>query len=274
MAPTLSSVRDNSKAPSRGTRACVGLKPTRPHSAAGMRKEPPVSEPRPATARPSATLTAAPDDEPPGMRCTDGSQGLRGVPKCGLKPTPENANSVMLVRPTISAPAAFSRATATASRAAGGSVPRMIEPAVVVTPASSNRSLMLTGSPCRGRDRSANAAPSRARAAASTPATSSCVNTAEAEGCEVRSSNSRTNASCEPARATRACAASKPSADVARSPTSVSGLHQPHAQARRRHPDEALRLKPSACRAARGAGSCRHWSSAVRCGIRSTFGRL
>ncbi len=68
-----------------------------------MRIEPPVSDPSAATAMPSATDTAAPDDEPPGMRSTarsSGSHGLRGVPKCGLMPTPENANSVMLTRPT------------------------------------------------------------------------------------------------------------------------------------------------------------------------------
>ena len=33
-----------------------------------MRTEPRVSEPRPITHMPSATATAAPDDEPPGMR--------------------------------------------------------------------------------------------------------------------------------------------------------------------------------------------------------------
>jgi len=42
--------------------------------------EPPVSEPSPATASPSATDTAAPDDEPPGMRAVCVSTGLRGVP--------------------------------------------------------------------------------------------------------------------------------------------------------------------------------------------------
>jgi hypothetical protein len=34
----------------------------------GMRMEPPVSDPSPATASPSATDTAAPEDDPPGMR--------------------------------------------------------------------------------------------------------------------------------------------------------------------------------------------------------------
>ena len=51
-----------------GTRRAVGLKPTMPHSAAGMRQEPPVSVPRPPQAMASATETAAPEEEPPGMR--------------------------------------------------------------------------------------------------------------------------------------------------------------------------------------------------------------
>jgi len=39
-----------------------------PHKAAGIRVDPPVSVPMPATAMPSATETAAPEDEPPGIR--------------------------------------------------------------------------------------------------------------------------------------------------------------------------------------------------------------
>ena len=76
--PIESSVVDSGSVPSRGTRACVGLKPTRPHKAAGMRTEPPVSLPIATTLWPSATATAAPEEEPPGMRVR--SQGLPGVP--------------------------------------------------------------------------------------------------------------------------------------------------------------------------------------------------
>ncbi|MNN59413.1 hypothetical protein D3C81_1745260 [compost metagenome] len=81
MAHAVSSVYDSGKAPVSGTRRAVGLKPVIPHSAAGMRIEPPVSLPSAATASPSATDTAAPDDEPPGMRGVPGSlAGLAGVP--------------------------------------------------------------------------------------------------------------------------------------------------------------------------------------------------
>ena len=148
--PTVSKLRDNSITPSRGVRACVPLKPTKPHKAAGTRMEPPVSEPRPATARPKATDTAAPDEEPPGMRATCASHGFTGVPWCGLMPTPEKANSVMLVLPIRAAPAARKRATAGASAVAAGSPSRTTEPAIVVSEATSYKSLMDTGCPAKG----------------------------------------------------------------------------------------------------------------------------
>src|SRR5579863_3888732 len=76
--PIESSVVDSGIAPSQGMRGLVGLKPAMPHSAAGMRTEPPVSLPIATTAAPSPTETAAPDDEPPGIRRR--SYGLPGVP--------------------------------------------------------------------------------------------------------------------------------------------------------------------------------------------------
>ena len=65
--PIESRLVDSGVAPSRGTRYCVGLNPTRPHSAAGMRTEPPVSVPIATAAMPSATETGAPAEEPPGI---------------------------------------------------------------------------------------------------------------------------------------------------------------------------------------------------------------
>ena len=67
----------------------VVLSPVIPQNAAGMRTDPPVSEPSAAAAMPSATETAAPLDDPPGMRPRARSQGFLGVPKCGLMPIPE-----------------------------------------------------------------------------------------------------------------------------------------------------------------------------------------
>ena len=66
--PIESSVHDSGKAPRVGTRRAVGLKPTTPHNAAGIRTEPRVSVPSDITHMPSACATPAPDDEPPGTR--------------------------------------------------------------------------------------------------------------------------------------------------------------------------------------------------------------
>ena len=77
--PTESSVCDSGRTPSFGTRRAVGLNPTMPHSAAGIRQDPPVSVPSAASAMPSLIETAAPDEEPPGMRPPRRSYGLRGV---------------------------------------------------------------------------------------------------------------------------------------------------------------------------------------------------
>ncbi|MNT36625.1 hypothetical protein D3C72_1727220 [compost metagenome] len=62
-------------------------------------------------------------------------------------PRPEYANSVMLVRPMMTAPAAISRCTTSALASAAGSPSRATEPAIVVSPSMSNRSLMLIGRP-------------------------------------------------------------------------------------------------------------------------------
>src|SRR6266702_9003053 len=78
--PKLSSEDDNGTPPSSGTRRCVGLKPTMPLKAAGIRQEPPESLPSAPWAMPSATETAAPVDEPPGPWPTLRYQVLFGVP--------------------------------------------------------------------------------------------------------------------------------------------------------------------------------------------------
>ena len=82
-------------------------------------------------------------------------------------PRPEYANSVMLVRPTMTAPAAISRSTTTALCSAAGSPSRATEPAMVVSPLTSNRSLMLTGRPSTAERTPAARSVSEARAWAS-----------------------------------------------------------------------------------------------------------
>src|SRR5260221_14474625 len=95
--------------PSRLTRPKVAFRPTVPHAGAGMRIEPPVSEPSAATQRPAATAAAEPPLDPEGTRVR--SQGLQtgGV-------TLPQANSWVRVLPISTAPAARNRDAAAESR--------------------------------------------------------------------------------------------------------------------------------------------------------------
>src|SRR5205807_10425265 len=56
----------------------VGLTPTTPHSDAGCRTDPPVSEPSATGAKSAATAAAEPPLDPPGTR--EGQRGLRVAP--------------------------------------------------------------------------------------------------------------------------------------------------------------------------------------------------
>src|SRR5467141_4113935 len=85
--PTWSIDHASGSTPARLTRPYVGLRPVIPQSDAGMRIEPPVSEPSAAGASPAATATPEPDDEPPGIRSAAASHGLRGAPWCALRPS-------------------------------------------------------------------------------------------------------------------------------------------------------------------------------------------
>ena len=64
--PTVSNRLHKGTTPSRESLPAVVLKPTKSFQAAGIRTEPPVSEPIPAAARPNDTDVAAPDEDPPG----------------------------------------------------------------------------------------------------------------------------------------------------------------------------------------------------------------
>jgi hypothetical protein len=77
--PAWSNVGASGKTPSVGTSPNVGLKPTTPQQAAGMRIEPPLSVPRAASQSPAARAAADPPLEPPGIRLL--SSGLTTSPK-------------------------------------------------------------------------------------------------------------------------------------------------------------------------------------------------
>src|SRR5687768_6465178 len=108
MTPTWAMVLLKGTAPRVLTRVWVGLRPTTPQRAAGMRIEPPASAERAMGQRPAATAAADPLEEPPVMR--EGSWGLRGEPWWGLMPVTPRPASCMLVLPTRRAPAARRRA--------------------------------------------------------------------------------------------------------------------------------------------------------------------
>src|SRR2546421_4419413 len=65
--PTVSSVNESGIALARLTRPLVGFSPVTPQKCAGMRIDPPVSEPSAAGMSRAATAEPDPDDEPPVM---------------------------------------------------------------------------------------------------------------------------------------------------------------------------------------------------------------
>jgi hypothetical protein len=75
--PIVSSVRESGKTPCLSIRPSLVLNPTMPQKPAGARIEPPVSLPIAQGARPPATATAAPDEDPPATRGVVGS----GIPR-------------------------------------------------------------------------------------------------------------------------------------------------------------------------------------------------
>ncbi len=155
------------KAPSGhcGTRPKLGFSPTTPHHAAGMRIEPPASVPTCSGPKQAAAAAPAPAEEPPGVMSV--FQGLRVMPCSGQSPGLFQPYSVVVVLPTITAPAARSPVTSGASSAtAAASVSRL--PRRVGSPATSTRSLTVTGTPSS----SPSGRPARQRAALS-PAASS-----------------------------------------------------------------------------------------------------
>src|SRR5579859_5662059 len=130
-----------------GTRPSVGFRPTRPLHAAGMRIEPPASVPICNGPKPAAPAAPAPEDEPP-VVCA-GFQALRVMPFSGQSPGDFQPYSVVVVLPTMTAPAAFRPTTAGASSATGlGSEVRL--PRRVGNPATSTRSFTVHGTPSSG----------------------------------------------------------------------------------------------------------------------------
>src|SRR4051794_6181952 len=177
-----------------GTRPSEGRRPTTPQNNAGLRSDPPMSEPSASGTIPDASAQAAPPDEPPADLV--GSTGLSVVPNTLLKVCEPAANSGTLVLPITTTPAPRTRSTSRSS-ASGTWSAKSGDPYVVRHPATSWVSLNANGRPCRGPSSapfawasSAPAAPSRARSSSSeTIALSSGLRSAIRARC--RSSSSR-----------------------------------------------------------------------------------
>src|SRR5690242_7787750 len=90
-----------------------GRKPTTPQKAAGLRNDPPVSEPVQTGNMSVANAAAEPPDEPPAL--SFGLNGLPVAPHTGLRLLEPAPNSGTLVLPTTTAPAARTRPTITLS---------------------------------------------------------------------------------------------------------------------------------------------------------------
>ena len=80
--PAWSKLGASGKQPSSETSPKVGLKPTTPQQAAGIRIDPPESVPSATSAAPSASAAALPPLEPPATR--PGKRGFGTTPKCGF----------------------------------------------------------------------------------------------------------------------------------------------------------------------------------------------
>src|SRR3954469_18042102 len=96
-----------------GTRPGEGRKPATLQKAAGLRSEPPVSDPLATGTSPHARATAAPPDDPPQVFVR--SYGLRVAPKTVLNVCEPEPNSGVLVLPIVMAPARLIRSTTMSS---------------------------------------------------------------------------------------------------------------------------------------------------------------
>src|SRR5262249_23606812 len=129
------------------TRPRDGFNPNSPQQDAGIRIEPPPSEPCAIENTPAATAAAAPPDDPPGVLVT--SHGLRHAPFRSDSVTAVLPNSGVFDLPTIRNPASFMRRT-TAASCSGTLSAKARDEYVVRTPPVSVRSLTSSGTPANG----------------------------------------------------------------------------------------------------------------------------
>ena len=144
------------------TRPRDALIPKSPQHEAGIRIEPPPSEPCAIGTSPAATAAAAPPLEPPAF--LPRSQGVRQGPFSGESVKAVVPNSGVFVLPRTTKPAARVRATCARSKSGTFSANGLLEN-VVRIPAVVSRSLNAIGTPWKGASAGASAF-SRASASA------------------------------------------------------------------------------------------------------------
>ena len=130
-----------------GTRPKLGLWPTTPQKLAGPRMDPPESVPVAMATMPEATAAPEPPLEPQVVQA--GFQGLRVMPWSLLSVVPFQANSGVVVLPTMTAPWARKRSTTIASSSQGPFGSIASDPLSVGQPRVSVTSLIATGTPSR-----------------------------------------------------------------------------------------------------------------------------
>src|SRR5947209_10273817 len=124
-----------------------GLRPTMPQHEAGIRTDPPPSDPWATATRPAATAAAEPPLDPPGDRAR--FHGLRVGPNAGGSVVPAVHSSGTLVRPMMTKPAWRSRRVSAESDRARWSTARSTPiPRVAGSPDTSHpQSLTAIGTP-------------------------------------------------------------------------------------------------------------------------------
>ena len=184
----------------------MGLRPKHPHIEAGIRIDPPVSEPRAIGATPAATAAPDPPLEPPVM-CS----GFHGFPVRSQAETrfvPPAASSCMFVFPSSTTPVRRTAPTMAESRLATLPVYAAQQP-VVSCPATSKRSLIAMGTPVSGWRASGGTA--SARPASSRASSAQICENARVDDCHVSARRSdRSTSSAEetsPARIAETIAA-------------------------------------------------------------------
>ena len=155
------SLRAGGWLPVLGTMPPVGLWPNTPLKKAGMRIEPPTSEPSPIGEAPAPTIAPSPPELPPAVRAR--SYGLLVRPHTLFELSNHMQSSEVFVTPSGIAPAERSRSTTVASLLATTSR-RAHSPDEFGMPSNAKASLMVHGTPWSGGRSSACRSPVRSSA--------------------------------------------------------------------------------------------------------------